>query len=316
MINRDNWKLVNLYIAYRRDVDLISASSQRLEKTWLSHVLSWLDSSSFLSCQSFRPSFPQYLRSMGLSFIYTSHVIRSARRFFLWLSKHQKGYSFISSAWLDTLKVPSMVIEHREHEAVTIDEIKAIAGAPTLNFREDRIQASCVFWFLSGIRVGAFVSLPYSAVDLDNLTVKQWPKLGVRTKFTKHATTYLLDIPELLFILERWAEFLRLSNSLYWFPLIDPDTGNISDHEDIGIHRASIARRDLRGWLSRVGLPYHSPHKFRHGHAVYALKQAKDIPALKAISQNLMHSNLSITDGVYGVLSDMDVKKQIQQLGK
>jgi len=63
-------------------------------------------------------------------------------------------------------------------------------------------------------------------------------------------------------------------------------------------------------------LLHDSPHKFRHGHAVYALKQAKDIPALKAISQNLMHSNLSITDGVYGVLSDMDVKKQIQKLGK
>jgi hypothetical protein len=46
------------------------------------------------------------------------------------------------------------------------------------------------------------------------------------------------------------------------------------------------------------------------------LKQAKDIAALKAISQNLMHSNLSITDGIYGILSDMDVKAQIQGLGK
>jgi hypothetical protein len=29
-----------------------------------------------------------------------------------------------------------------------------------------------------------------------------------------------------------------------------------------------------------------------------------------------MHANLSITDGVYGILSDMDVKSQIQSLGK
>jgi hypothetical protein len=57
-------------------------------------------------------------------------------------------------------------------------------------------------------------------------------------------------------------------------------------------------------------------HKFCHGHAVYALKNAKDIPALKAVSQNLMHSNLSITDGVYGILSDMDVKSEIHSLGK
>ena len=40
------------------------------------------------------------------------------------------------------------------------------------------------------------------------------------------------------------------------------------------------------------------------------------MPAHKAISQNLMHSNLSITDGIYGVLSENDVKGQIAALGK
>jgi hypothetical protein len=38
---------------------------------------------------------------------------------------------------------------------------------------------------------------------------------------------------------------------------------------------------------------------------------AKDVAALKAISQNLMHQNLSVTDGVYGILSENDVRKQI-----
>lgn len=63
------------------------------------------------------------------------------------------------------------------------------------------------------------------------------------------------------------------------------------------------------------GLQYHSPHKFRHGHAVYALSMAKDVATLKAVSQNLMHENLAVTDGVYGVLSDTDVKRQIAALG-
>jgi hypothetical protein len=68
--------------------------------------------------------------------------------------------------------------------------------------------------------------------------------------------------------------------------------------------------------FDKVGLPDHSPHKFRHGHAGYAIKNAKDIPALKAVSQNLMHANLSITDGVYGILSETDVREQISTLGK
>jgi hypothetical protein len=58
-----------------------------------------------------------------------------------------------------------------------------------------------------------------------------------------------------------------------------------------------------------------SLHKFRHGNAVYSLQQAKDIAQLKAASQNLMHSNLSITDGVYGIMSNTDVKRQIANLG-
>lgn len=53
--------------------------------------------------------------------------------------------------------------------------------------------------------------------------------------------------------------------------------------------------RSTTGWRS-IGLPYHSPHAFRHGHAVYALKLAENISQLKAISQNLMHANLSTTD--------------------
>ena len=62
-------------------------------------------------------------------------------------------------------------------------------------------------------------------------------------------------------------------------------------------------------------MPYHSPHKFKHGNAVYSIKLAKDIAALKVVSQNLMYSNLSIMDGVYGILSDTDIQKQIASLG-
>ena len=84
----------------------------------------------------------------------------------------------------------------------------------------------------------------------------------------------------------------------------------------IGEYRISRANKDLKEWLSRVGLPYHSPHKFRHGNAVYSFQIAKTPADLKAISQNLMHSNLSITDGIYGILSKEDRKNYITNLGK
>jgi len=65
-----------------------------------------------------------------------------------------------------------------------------------------------------------------------------------------------------------------------------------------------------------VNLPYHSPHKFRHGHAVYASKIAQNPSELKAVSQNLMHSSLGITDGIYNILSDSDLEDRIKNLGK
>ena len=73
-------------------------------------------------------------------------------------------------------------------------------------------------------------------------------------------------------------------------------------------------RRDLRKWISQVDLPCHSPHKFRHGFAVYAIKLAKNIGELKAISQNLMHSYIKTTDSIYGGFSEKDVKEQIISL--
>lgn len=62
-------------------------------------------------------------------------------------------------------------------------------------------------------------------------------------------------------------------------------------------------------------MPYPSPHNFRHSHAVFALENAKDVSALKAVSQNLTHENLVITDGVYSIPFETDVSKQIQELG-
>jgi len=196
----------------------------------------------------------------------------------------------------------------------------AIASAPAVETWERRIQAAAVFWFLSGIRIKAFTTLPILAVDLEKQLVNQFPSLGVHTKNQKHAVTFLLQIPELLEVIQSWDEEVRSKCPLEspWFVRISPDTRDIDPqgYMDAGKHRDCRARKDLKRWMGNVNLPYHSPHKFRHGHAVYGLKHSRDVADLKAISQNLMHSSLSITDGVYGILSDDDMKLRISSIGK
>jgi integrase/recombinase XerD len=194
------------------------------------------------------------------------------------------------------LKPVRIAEDPREHQAITFEEILMIARAPVKTNMDERVRAAAIFWFLSGIRVSAFVTLPIKAVKLDELRVDQWPMMGVHTKFGKHATTYLFNIPELLAVVRRWDKEVRavLPEDSYWFAPCSPDTGELDPTiKTVGKHRHHRARKDLKDWCQRVDLPYYSPHKFRHGHEVYAIKRAKDIQALKAVSQNLMHSNIS-----------------------
>ena len=58
-----------------------------------------------------------------------------------------------------------------------------------------------------------------------------------------------------------------------------------------------------------------SPHKFKHGHAVYELQQGVGVGDYKAVSQNLIHANLEITESIYMMLSDSDVINRIANLG-
>ena len=49
-------------------------------------------------------------------------------------------------------------------------------------------------------------------------------------------------------------------------------------------------------------------------YAVFGIKHAHDMRELKAVSQNLMHSSISITDGIYGNLNNNDMMETIAGL--
>jgi len=324
MINRGNWLLVKKYLQYRIAYDQVSDKTLRLEKTWLKYLLVWAHENPFDKVSKIIPVFPEYVNNLvsnkGKSFSKEYHrkVISSAKRFLIWLTVHKKGYRHkITPIYLETLKSIKGFDRNQVHEFVTLNEIMNIASAPVFTLRDQRIKASAVFWFLSGIRIKAFTTLPIKAIDLENLSVKQWPNLGVETKNKKSATTYLLSIEPLLKVVKEWDQFIRkhLPDSLFWFAHISPDTGFLdSKNNYIGKHRDQRARKDIKEWLYKVELPYHSPHKFRHGFAVYSLNKARDMGDFKAISQNMMHANLSITDGIYGMFSEEEVKNRITGL--
>ena len=76
-------------------------------------------------------------------------------------------------------------------------------------------------------------------------------------------------------------------------------TGILARAEEISVEAVVITR---------------SPHKFRHGHAVYLKKRSKDMADAKAASQNLMHSSVLTTDKLYGILGSDDVGARIASM--
>ncbi len=241
----------------------------------------------------------------------------TARLFFSWLSDNEIGYKSIKQAWIRTIKVKRLLDAPKVREAVSLEEIQAIAAQDARTVFERRARAAAVFLFLSGMRIGAFVSLPIQAVDIPNKTVIQYPNLGVRTKNRKYGITYLLDIPELLKVVQEWDDEIRsiLPANGLWFAPLSSETGKIDPSVvSIGEHRSTLARRNIREWILSKGLAYHSPHKFRHGHIQYGLANSETIADYKAVSMNVMHASMEITDEFYSNLNDGEIQNRINRL--
>ncbi len=326
MINRKNWKLSKKYLKYRESVDQLSRGSLRIEATYIRYLLEWAGEHPFRDARIILPALPEFLlktrldgRNELLSGDYIKKVLSTARRFFRWLSDNQKEYRSLNRNWLNTLKRKRIHEPPKKVKVVTLEQVIELSKAEVENTIERRIRAAAVFWFLSGIRIGAFVSLPLDAVDIENREITQFPSLGVRTKYRKYALTYLLPINELIQVIREWDDKVRkmLPGSGYWFAPLSPWTGEIDPlSTSIGEHRQNIARKNLRDWLFKIGLPHYSPHKFRHAHIHYGIKNSANVADFKAVSINVMHENMKTTDEIYSRLIDSDVRERIESLGE
>ena len=140
--------------------------------------------------------------------------------------------------------------------------------------------------------------------------------MGVQTKFKKHQTTYLLDIPDLIRVINEWDIKVNkyFDRDGLWYAPISPVTYKLDpNNQYLGKYRDDRARKDLKEWMNSVGLKYHSPHKFRRGYAIYSIALSKNSKDMKAISQNMMHSSILTTER-YIDLPEKDLKEKKEML--
>ena len=327
MVNRNNYQQVKAYLEHLTSVMQLNPRSVSRYRFYLRHLLIWADEASLSGAPNLRPTYSSYLAAVRqeeeagpLAPTTLKKIIQTTKRFFTWLkTTYPSEFRSVSAAWIDTLRPPRSIQPAEDHEFISLEEIQRIAALQIdpsdLALRRD--QAAAVMLFLSGMRAGAFSTLPICAVDLSSRTIKQWPSLGVETKNGKSATTYLLDIPELLHVVEQWDTFVRsrLPEDAMSYTPVAHQWGEQSLSSALpGKNRSMALTKRIRTFLMVSGLSYKSPHKFRHGHAVYALQHARTMADYKAVSMNLMHEDIRVTDSIYAPLASHEVQQRIAGL--
>ncbi len=329
MIQRSNYLLVRRYLQDLEEIYQLSGSSLGRYRFYLRHLLLWAGETPFQQAAKLRPTFPGYVSSLpgrqgdvSLAPVTQKKIIEAGKRFFIWAKQnHPKEFSSLSAAWLESLRPPRVRESSDEHEYVSLEEILQLIAIP----HEDddlallRDKAAAAMLFLSGARSSAFTTLPISAVDLPARTLRQWPELGVVTKNGKRATTFLLPIPELLAVAQTWDQVIRqkLPATAPWYAPISARWGSQSlEESEPGKNRHQALDKRLRRLFELAKLPYKSAHKFRHGHAVYGLQHAQTMADYKAVSMNLMHEDIKITDEIYAPILSNEVQVRIGRLSK
>lgn len=138
------------------------------------------------------------------------------------------------------------------------------------------------------------------------------------TKNGKRVTTFLLPIPELLEVAQTWDQVVRpkLPATAPWYAPVSARWGSQSlEGSEPGRNRHQALDKRLRKLFNLAGLTYKSAHKFRHGHAVYGLLKAQTMADYKAVSMNLMHDDIKITDSIYAPILSQEVQLRISRLG-
>ena len=327
VIHRNNYLLVRRYLQDLGEVYQLSGSSLGRYRFYLRHLLLWSGETPFQQSAKLRPTFPSYVSNLPgrnsevpLASVSQKKIIEVGKRFFTWgKQNYPKEFGSLTTAWLESLRAPRIRDTKDEHEYVSLEEVLQLTAVRheegDLSLLRDKAAAAMLF--LSGARASAFTTLPLSAVDLPARTLRQWPELGVATKNGKRATTYLLPIPELLSVAQIWDDMVHshLPSTAPWYAPVSARWGSQSLLvAEPGKNRHQALDKRLRRLFTLAGLPYKSAHKFRHGHAVYGLLKAQTMADYKAVSMNLMHNDIKITDSIYAPILSEEVKDRIAKL--
>jgi len=243
-------------------------------------------------------------------------TVTALKRFFGWLAI-QPGYkSRISLSDIEFLSLSEKDIRAAKAPAdravPTLEQaLHVVENMPAETPIERRNRALIAFIAITGTRDGAVVTLRLRHFDPARNLVIQNPN-EVKTKFSKRINAFFLPIDDRLrTIVLEWFSYLRTVLLFGNDGPMFPKTAVALDADDCftsaGLSRepwanAAPVREIFRAAFSAAGLPYFSPHSFRHMLVQIAYQRKLSAAHLKAWSQNLGHEGLLTTLTSYGTI--------------
>jgi site-specific recombinase XerD len=189
MINRQNWLGVIAFLDYQVTVKQSARLAARSYWARLRHMLEWADEKLLSKAHYIHLTSPAYLdrveKQFGGDKLSAAQLIATQKTclYFLQGAKRQypRRYKGIPDNWIDTLrpsKARSVQAELETRELYTLEDVRTLVSMPATTLHERRIRAGLAFMFLSGMRIGAFMTLPIECVDLDNMSASSFQPKG------------------------------------------------------------------------------------------------------------------------------------------
>lgn len=186
LINRDNYFDVQAYLEHSARVRRNSVETVKRKRGLLRHGLEWAMDMPFSDATRTKVHFTDYLNTVGrdgqirsdgktgpLSAETKRKIAEEFSRFFLYMRKikpQQYNSKSITDEWLASIRIKPKEDEVLEHEFYEIDEVKKLVAPPTHQetLAEFRLRAAIALLFVSGMRVGALVTMPIKAIDVQS----------------------------------------------------------------------------------------------------------------------------------------------------
>ncbi|MCA0919241.1 tyrosine-type recombinase/integrase [Pseudooceanicola nanhaiensis] len=243
-----------------------------------------------------------------------NQICQALRTFAQWLSE-QPGYRrAVRYSDADYFNLSNAEqAQARSHDAKpspTLDQIRyVLTNMPSETDIQLRDRAVIAFLALTGIRVGALITLKMGHVNLHDGCVYQDGR-QVDTKFRKTSATSFFPIGEdITKIFEDYVNHMRNDR------LFGPDDPlfskvNVVLGESLAFQAADLSRAPwkatapvgklVRDSFLKLGLPKFGPHSFRKTLARLGTEICSTPEEMKAWSQNLSHEHVMTTFNSYG----------------